>query len=677
VTPYLGLAQSSNRFDSRGRKVPSQQGVAPVRQRESHRTVARDHARSGLGARGWVLGAGRSGTAVRVARSLAVVSFSRMRLRKGVVVLMTEPINKQAMTRRSFLGIATLAAVGAPIAARRLSLGSLGVQRQVREGEAAARRFLAGTAVLPGVLPAYVPNNLVEPDIPSVNGSAPGFLRFPSRPVHTVREVPGAGSTFTTITPLWGAIPPAGNTYYTAVNKALGADLVIQPANGNTYGNALPPLFAAGKLPDWIDIPSWNVGTLDFPQAVGATFVDLSPYLAGDKVKRYPNLAAVPTSGWRAGVWNNKLYGVPSYPAYLNFSGAIFYRADILDRLGVKPGVRSAKELLELGKEVNHPKGGRWAFGEIFVYMYQPFDIPQGQGPGWAEHKGGLIASFETPQYLDLLVWERDLIKAGLMNPADVALESSSAKQRFWSGQTVVYGDGTGAWDWEDAVSGTASDKAYVRQAFAPFTASGTGRPTYVLQNGASLFSYVNKSLSASQVEEVLRIANYLAAPFGSYEYNLVNYGVEGVDYTMTALGPKLTSTGNTDVATTYEFLVSPAAPNYNPGYPAITKASAKWYQHAGKYATKPLFYDLNISVPAQLSAANAPTDFNPTNAGSMINEVTRGRASVSDFKAAVKRWRSNGGDSLRAFYEKVYEQHSGMVAGGQLGAVAGTGAQV
>jgi len=566
----------------------------------------------------------------------------------------------RSMDRRSFLGLAA-AAAGTPFLARQISplLGRSSGQntaRQVAKGERAARRLMAASPSISDVLPTYVPNNIVKPSIPSVNGSPEGFLTFPTDLVHTVHGTPGNGGTYQTMTPLWGAIPPANNQYYQAVNKALGANLVINPANGDTYANTLPSLFAGNKIPDWIQIATWMMGSLDFPQAVGAKFIDLTPYLAGNNVKEYPNLAAIPTSGWQAGVWNGRLYGLPVYPSYLNFTGAIFYRADIMYKLGVKVDVKSAKDLLELGKEINYPKGKRWAFGEVLVYMEQPFGVPN--SPGWQEHDGKLLAQWETPQFLEMLLWEREIIRLGLMNPEDVAQQSSSAKQRFWSGETVIYGDGLGAWTYQDALSGLAANHSYVRQALAPFTASGTGTPQYLLQNGASYFGWLNKRLSNDQVRELLRIADYLAAPFGSYEYNLVNYGVEDVDYTMTSSGPKLTSTGNTNVATTYQFLVSPQNFIINPGFPEITKRNAAWYQNAGKYAVKPLFYDLNAPLPPELSAAAGPTDFNPSTTGSLIIEVTRGRASVGDFKAAVKRWQQTGGDALRAFYEKLYEQY-------------------
>src|SRR4051812_6762514 len=90
-------------------------------------------------------------------------------------------------------------------------------------------------------LPNYTASTAVTADVPSVTGvggaaSDPAFLSYPARPAQTVYGTPGSGGTFTTKTPLWGSIPPSsGNTYYDAVNKALGATLKLQPTDGNTY----------------------------------------------------------------------------------------------------------------------------------------------------------------------------------------------------------------------------------------------------------------------------------------------------------------------------------------------------------------------------------------------------------------------------------------------------------
>ena len=115
----------------------------------------------------------------------------------------------------------------------------------------------------------------------------------------------------------------------------------MQPSNGNTYNNILPPLFSGNKLPDWIQIPTFWTAPLNFGQAVGAKLADLTPYLAGDKVKQYPNLAALFPGAWQAGIWNNKIYGIPVFPTEFTVAGYLYYRADILDQARHRHAARS------------------------------------------------------------------------------------------------------------------------------------------------------------------------------------------------------------------------------------------------------------------------------------------------------------------------------------------------
>ena len=551
------------------------------------------------------------------------------------------------MSRRGFL-TASAGTVGAVAAAPLLAAcGHAG-------GDAAGA---TSTQKMTQILPDYVPANAVKADIPSLNGSDPGFISYPANPVHTVTEVPGAGGNFSTITPLWGSIPPAGNQYYQAVNQALGASVQINPSNGNTYAQTLPTLFAGNKLPDWLQIPGWNeVSVANFGNAVQANFADLTPYLSGSNVKKYPNLAALPSGAWQSGVWNNKIYGIPVYPGTNIFAEQFFYRADILDKLGLgTPTIKSAQDLFDLGKEVNDPKHGRWAFDDLWQALYQPFAFLNAPPLMWTtDDKGDLQACWEMPEIIEAMNWQASTVKAGLVHPDALALQTSNAKQRFWSGAVVIEGDGGGAWVGSDAVSGLAANKGYNRQSFAPFTASGTGTPVYYLNNSCNMFSYLNKSLSKGQVEEALRIANYLAAPFGSYEYTLINYGVKGTDWTSSANGPLLTATGQKNVTNTYSFLSTPLnVQNVQQGYTQVVKDDCAWQQTAGKYAKKPLFWNMNVSVPASLATAwNAATFTNGT--GNIIQEVVRGKNSIGDYQAAVKSWQKNGGDKLRTFFDGI-----------------------
>jgi putative aldouronate transport system substrate-binding protein len=524
-----------------------------------------------------------------------------------------------------------------------------------------AKTGAATGSTLAKILPAYTPSSLVKPDYPSVSGSSPAFLHYPSSLVKTVSETPGSGGRYTAITPLWGTIPSANNPFDQAVNRALGATLSVAPANGVNYSTILPPLFSGNKLPDWIQVPTFWAGPLNFGRAAASKLADLTPYLAGDKIKQYPNLAAVFTGGWQAGIWDDKLYGFPSYAAGFNIGYQLYYRQDLLDSLGVgTPSVRSMDDLWNLAKEINDPKRKRWALGDIFGYLFQPYNYAGASTAGWMlNDKGQLITQFESEGMLEAINWMTKAVKAGFVHPDQVAGSYGNGVTEFYGGQMAIVSDGMGAWNAADAQKGQAANKGYVRNSFNFFTADGTGTPRAPLEAATAWTSYLNKSLTKSQIEEVLRLANYLAAPFGSAEYNLLNYGVEGVDYTPGANGPVLTANGTKyagSVVSTYNFLASANNTTYNAGYPDVTRASASWGQTNAKYGYQPLFYSLNVTVPNSLAAANALTPFSSSTDNSM-QEVYRGHSTIADFQSTIATWNRNGGTKLKAFYEGILAQ--------------------
>jgi putative aldouronate transport system substrate-binding protein len=550
------------------------------------------------------------------------------------------------VTRRGFL-TATAGAAGAVAAAPLLAAcGS---------GGAPAKTGAASTSLLQRILPQYKESSLIKPDYPSVDGSSPAYLSYPANLVRTVSEIPGGGGSYSAITPLWGTIPSANNPFDQAVNKALGASVSVNPANGNNYSTILPPLFSGNKIPDWIQVPTFWAPPLNFGQAAADRLADLTPYLAGSKISKYPNLAAIFSDGWQAGIWDDKLYGFPSYTAGFNVGYQLYYRADILQQLGIgTPAIKSMNDLMDLAKQVNDPKAKRWAMGDIFGYLFQPYNYAT-----WMlDDKGNLITQWESEAIIEAMNWMAKAIKAGYVHPDQVAGNYGNGVTEFYSGQMVIVSDGMGAWNAADAQKGQAANKNYTRASFDFFSASGSGTPKVPLEAATAWTSYLNKRLSPTQIEEVLRIANYLAAPFGSYEYNLLNYGVEGVDYTMSRTGPQLNASGTKyagSSVSTYNFLVSPNNTMYNAGYPQVTKAAATWAQRNAKYGYQPLFYELNVTVPNSLSSANAFTPFSQTS--NILYEVARGRSTIADYQSTLATWKRNGGDKLKAFYEGVLTQ--------------------
>ncbi|NUR69325.1 MAG: extracellular solute-binding protein [Hamadaea sp.] len=506
-----------------------------------------------------------------------------------------------------------------------------------------------GADELKRVLPKYLPSSSVTPDIPSVTGangaaSDPAFLSYPVNPAQTVAAPPGSGGVYSTRTPLWGAIPPSsGNTYYDAVNSALGATLNMQPADGNTYVDTLPALFAASKLPDWIQIPTWANQKLNLGSAV-AQFADLTPYLSGDNVAQYPNLANIPSAAWQAGVWNGKLYGLPSFSSPNSFPGYLFYRKDLLAAAGVSPEIKSADDLFAAGKQLTDADAGRWAFDELWPYLLFPYGVVS----TWnADPSGKLVHQYETEGIIEAISFAAKLAKAGYVHPDALAGNTGNGQQRFWSGKVAIGGGGTGAMDGDDHKGGTVANPAYSRQFFKVFSAVG-GKPQIQLGAGAGWFSYLNKKLSDKQIRECLAIANFVAAPYGSKEYLLVNFGAAGVDHTMTDGNPVLTQQGSKDVAASYQFLVSgPQVSLVKNGYTQVVRDYAAWQADAVKYAVRPMFFAMNVTEPAQYASIGQQVE-------DMIKDVRAGRKTIDDYKSAVAAWRKQGGDDVRKFYEDI-----------------------
>lgn len=554
------------------------------------------------------------------------------------------------LSRRSFLnttavGVGAAAVAGPVLAACGSSSSSTG--------------GVSSKTGLAAALPDYIPSSSgPTPELPSVQGlnsaaTDPAYLSYPTNLVKTVTAVPGSGGTYSAVTPLWGSIPAANNAYYQAVNKALGAGITLSPSNGNLYAQTVPTLVAGNKLPDWLQIPNWWSQNLNVGELAVTKFADLTDHLSGSNIKKYPNLAAIPTGGWEAASWNDRLYGIPSFTSQATFAGALFYRRDILDGRGINVAdVKTADDLYALGKELTAPSANVWAFDVLWLMIQQIFNVP-GTTNDVMVKDGKVVSAFDSPEMEAALAFAYKLAKSGYVHPQGLANDTSDANNRFYGGKVLITAGGTGAWNAADAVQGQAANPKYRRGAFPLFASDGS-TPTIALGNSATIISYLNKSLSKNQIEECLAIANYLAAPYGSYEYTLINFGVEGTDWTMGSTGPTYTTQGTKESnQDTYQFLAGPRSVTTNPGYNTVTQDFRAWAVDAVQHAYKPAFYNMNVNTPSRFSSVTTATELND-----IINEVTFGTKTVSDFKAAAASWKSGGGNQLIDWWQKnVYDK--------------------
>jgi putative aldouronate transport system substrate-binding protein len=538
-----------------------------------------------------------------------------------------------AMQRRSFLRMIATGAV--VIGVPSLLTGCT---------TAAPKGAVVNATAASNMIPSYIPVSYATPDFPSVNGSTPGYLTMPTKLVQSVAKAPGSGTSFKVMTPLYGTIPSAaGNQYFDAVNAMLGSKVDFQFTDGNVYGDKLATVLASVKdVPDWVVVPYWFLPPRFGSEIVENVFEDLTPFLAGDKAKDYPNLANLPSDAWKFCVFNGKLYGLPVPGQAID--AATFYRKDLIDALGIKVDVKNGDDLLALALELTDATAGRWGAEDLWRASTIIHAVP----PAWKLDGGKLVNRVETAEYRAALEWNAKLFASGAVHPDAVAGSGDIAK-RFGSGKSLIRDDGVTGWP-GSLSNNRASIPTFWQQPFDPFAADG-GKPVLFKAAPAAKFSFLKKSDDKKRIAELLGMANALAAPFGTTEFNLVTYGVEGVHYTKDAAGvPVLMKTaGNQGIGATYIGLVSPPVANTFVQYPDYVRASSTWQTKAAGYLTEPVFYGRQITEPQKFASIAKPfTD--------LEKDISRGRKTLKDLDMAVATWKAAGGDELRAFYQGILD---------------------
>ncbi|MER6713540.1 extracellular solute-binding protein [Streptomyces sp. NPDC006129] len=546
-------------------------------------------------------------------------------------------------SRRSFLAstaVATAAVAGGMPLLSACGGGKEGQKEGATSGKDAAK-----------ILPAYVASNVATPDIPSKNGSPVGFTKaIPAAELKTsVPQKLGSGGRLTIMAPYWGTPPKGSNPYYTAMNKAIGVDITWQNQDGATYDQKLGAILASSDIPDAVVVPDWNL-TGRIPSAINAKFADLGPYLSGDKVKDYPNLAAVPTDAWQRGIFGGQLRAIPM-PNSRVTSMATMYRKDLFAKKGYSLP-KSPDEFLSWAKEATEPRAKLWACDDMKWSALQIFGVPPGGDKAlwWNLEDGKLVNRIETEQYLEALEWVRKLYAAKVVHPDAVSGKAGGmAANRFTAGQVLVYNNNISDW-WGKTAEQRTQNPEFEMGVFDIFGPDG-GDPTLWASQPGGMFTFISKKASKQQIKDFLALCNYCAAPYGTKEFMLTAYGVEGTDYTVKGGLPVKTQQGINEVSSTYDLTGNPAPYVAYPDFPDITRGIVEWQQRMGAFTKKTTFYGLTVTEPTRW--ANLADDFEQ-----LEDDVVRGRKKISDVQQAVADWKKKGGDDLRDWYKKLLDDN-------------------
>lgn len=511
-------------------------------------------------------------------------------------------------------------------------------------------------------LPTFKAGRALPGAITSANPLVPmAFETFPT-PYQSVSQKPMAGGGVDVFMLIWGSAPPpmSQNTWWQNLNKELGGQWNPTLVPAAVYDQRVATMLASGKIPDlsWIQ-PDYSAPTAQAVQQ--GAFANLTEALAGDAVMAYPNLAQIPTYAWERSSVNGSIYGVP-HPLYL-LNQVDVYRADWAEKLGYPEPPKNADEVLALFTAFSkgNPAGSTQTWGVaafdllLTTFVSNMFRVPN----RWRLNKDGTFtSSIETDEYEAALTYMNKMWKAGVFHPDALLYQTQTDKipDLFTAGRTGFYRPPSAAW----FAAGTYADQLLEANPDARaelLVTPGHDGGTPLNQQTDGWYGIASISAEAGRdkerLGELLRVLDYLAAPFGSEEFLSYNYGLEGRHYTLDDKGnpvptedPKILS----ELGAGY--FISPAESTlYYPGTQGrATKAHAYYAAQLENSVSDPalgLVSETNMSKGAVLSQLNT----------SYQNDIVSGRKPLSALTEWRSRWRSQGGDKVRQEYQEALQQ--------------------
>ncbi|HEX8968457.1 MAG TPA: hypothetical protein VF937_11280 [Chloroflexota bacterium] len=519
----------------------------------------------------------------------------------------------------------------------------------------------SGVASGGSVFPTYLPvANGPRADFPAGGPMYDdAFSAYPSNPARALpAEPPGTGGVVN-IMSIQLFPPPTvydQNPAWQAVNKALNATVQFQIVTSADYPVKLGTVMAGNDLPDLLYMytrpgaSSTLAAAAGVPQFLQTQAADLTPYLAGDAAKDYPNLAAIPTQAWKnAGcAYQGHLYLIPIHrylPSFMWLKNTSVYDKEF----GADYVPANADDFKRVLQTLTRPQQDFYGIagaqgGSMWVPQFsQLFGAPN----DWRlESDGKLTKDWETAEYREALGYVRDLYASGVFHPNSATFASGVvARQQFAAGKFGVWLDPFNGWQdgWRQALQ---SSQPFDVHMIPPFAAHAGGKPQHFV-TGGHLWATAVKKGSADRVKEMLRIMNWLAAPFGSAEDQLLTFGVSGVDYSLDDKGnPTLTQQGNADANyVPWKYTIQHPFVFFTPDI-----ASYAQIMHEAEQAVIP--HAVSNPTFGQVSTTNFTRGFSLAQSMSDgITDIAVGRRPLTDFDQLLKDWQSNGGETIRKEY--------------------------
>jgi putative aldouronate transport system substrate-binding protein len=331
------------------------------------------------------------------------------------------------------------------------------------------------------------------------------------------------------------------------------------------------------------------------------------------------------------------------YPGSMLLKNSAVYEGEI----GKDYTPQNADDFKRVLRQLNNPSQNQWALGSYIDQMYYIYYFAAmfGAPNNWAiDSSGKLVKDIETPQYKEAMVYVRDLVASGVYHPDALTIADSTIARNGLIGSRYVLDVETFGNAWQDAwTRGPKLNPPVTPQAVLPFPAYDGGKPQHYFGRGFFGTTAFRKA-TPERTKELLRIANWLAAPFGSAEDLLLTIGVKDVDYTQEADGSiTVLPASNTNAnSVPWKYIVQRPQVAYWPGVPDYAKAATEFEKVA---------ISVGVTDPT-LGFTSAALDSKGVVLSRSLTDATTdllaGRRPMSDWEQLVKDWQTNGGNEIR-----------------------------
>jgi putative aldouronate transport system substrate-binding protein len=546
---------------------------------------------------------------------------------------------------------------GTPALSRRNLFKAIGVGA----GAAAAPALLtscgkgggsvSNTGVTKVPWPTYQPFAGPPPDLPgTAAGVQAGYTKYPTSLVASTKGKPGDGSKVRAVAVTYGTPPKPvdQNKLWQAVNANLGINLDYLLIPDADFDAKMATLIAGDDLPDIISIGGGH--RLPHEQDFVTTkCADLSDYLSGDKIKEYPNLANLPPYAWQGmGRIKGRIYGIPLERPLPGW--AMFLDRDAFTSAGAnlagwsKDEFATAVKALSKNKQygMGANKGNQFGLRQYHCGSF-------GAANDWKLDGGKFVRAETLPEFKAALAFARELFAAGAYHPDTMSISTVDMKTYFYNGTFKSSTDGLAAF------APNVTNTKFTVDCALPYH-GGAGTPG-VFAGGGTFGYTVLKQAPPERLKMLLRVLDYLAAPFGSKEYEFVHFGVEGVHFTRAADGrptPTALASGaggeNTGVTLPIIYLAEAPRVLFFPGVdPESVRRLHAWETKVVPTAIK------NPATGLVSDTNNRSGTTLNQNLNDGINAVIAGRTPLDGWEAIVKKWRDDGGDKIAEEFAKEY----------------------